>query len=50
MADYDNGSISIHSPVGDAIYGLVVGDKSTVTIPRGKFDFEVVEIGKSEIA
>ena len=48
-ADFDNGSISIHSPVGDAIFGLSVGDKESVTIPRGEFSFEVIEIGPSEI-
>ncbi len=48
-ADYDAGSISIHSPVGDAILGLSVGDKTSVTIPRGEFHFEVIDIAKSEI-
>jgi transcription elongation factor GreA len=47
-ADCDTGSISIHSPVGEAILGLEVGEKVTVTIPRGDRNFEVVEIGKSE--
>ncbi len=48
-ADYDTGSISIHSPVGDAIHGLSVGDKASVTIPRGEFHFEVIDISKSQI-
>jgi len=48
-ADIDTGSISIHSPVGEAIYGLSVGDKDSVTIPRGEFHFEVVDITKSQI-
>jgi len=48
-ADYDTGSISIHSPVGDAIFGLSVGDKASVTIPRGEFHFEVIDIKKSQI-
>ena len=48
-ADIDTGSISILSPVGDAIVGLSVGDKSSVTIPRGEFHFEVIDIGKSRI-
>ena len=48
-ADYDTGSISIHSPVGDAIHGLSVGEKASVTIPRGEFHFEVIDIGKSQI-
>ena len=48
-ADYDTGSISIHSPVGDAILGLSVGEKVSVTIPRGEFHFEVIDIAKSQI-
>ena len=48
-ADCDTGSISIHSPVGDAILGLSVGDKASVTIPRGEFHFEVIDITKSQI-
>ncbi len=48
-ADYDTGSISIHSPVGDAILGLSVGNKASVTIPRGEYHFEVIDIAKSQI-
>jgi len=48
-ADIDTGSISIHSPVGDAILGLSVGDKASATIPRGEFHFEVIDIAKSQI-
>jgi transcription elongation factor GreA len=48
-ADIDEGSISILSPVGDAIVGLSVGDKESVTIPRGEFHFEVIDIAKSQI-
>ncbi|MFC1762716.1 transcription elongation factor GreA [Planctomycetota bacterium] len=47
-ADYDTGSVSIHSPVGSAILGHSVGDKLTVTIPRGDRHFEVIDIAKSE--
>ncbi len=48
-AEIDDDGISIHSPVGDAILGLSVGDKSSVTIPRGEFHFEVIDIAKSKI-
>jgi transcription elongation factor GreA len=47
-ADIDEDGISIHSPVGDAILELAVGDKSSVTIPRGEFHFEVIDIAKSQ--
>ena len=48
-ADTDTGSISIESPVGEAILGLSVGDEVTVTIPRGDRNFKVVDIARSEI-
>jgi transcription elongation factor GreA len=48
-ADIDTGSISIHSPVGDAIHGLSVGGKASVMRPRGEFHFEVIDIAKSQI-
>lgn len=49
-ADYDNGSISIHSPIGEAILGCEIGDKICVSIPRGDRNLEIIGIEKSEIA
>jgi transcription elongation factor GreA len=49
-ADFDEGSISIFSPVGDAIFSLAVGEKGSVTIPRGEYSFEVLGITQPEIA
>jgi len=46
-ADYDTGSISVQSPVGRAIVGHAVGDKLSVSIPRGDRHFEVIGIEKS---
>ena len=48
-ADLTDDSISILSPVGEAILEHVVGDTFTVTVPRGDLEFEVLEINKSEI-
>ena len=48
-ADTDTGSISINAPVGDAIVGLSIGDTASVTIPRGEFHFELIDIAKSKI-
>ncbi len=48
-ADVHDDAISLCSPVGDAMFGLTVGEKSSVTIPRGEFNFEVIDIGKSQI-
>jgi transcription elongation factor GreA len=48
-ADIDTGSISIHSPVGDAIHGLSLGEKASVKKPSGEFHFEVIDIARSQI-
>jgi transcription elongation factor GreA len=48
-ADIDTGSISIHSPVGDAVHGLSRGDKAKVKNPRGELHFEVIDIAKPQI-
>ncbi len=48
-ADYDTGSISVKSPVGRAILGHSIGDKLSVTIPRGDRHFEVIDIGKATV-
>jgi transcription elongation factor GreA len=48
-ADIDTGSISIHSPVGDAVHGLSLGEKASGKSPRGEFHFEVIDIAKSQI-
>lgn len=47
-ADFSTGSISIDSPVGRSILGHVIGDKISVTIPRGDRHFEVIGIEKSK--
>jgi len=48
-ADLTDDSISILSPVGEALLDRIVGDKVSVTVPRGEVHFEVLEISKSEI-
>jgi len=48
-ADTDTGSVSILSPVGDAINGLSVGEKASGKNPRGEFHYEVLDIAKSQI-
>ena len=48
-ADYEMGSISIHSPIGNAILGSQIGDKIEVTVPRGDLKFEVLEINPPEL-
>lgn len=43
-ADYSKGSISILSPVGQALLGKEVGDEIIVNAPRGKINYEIMEI------
>jgi transcription elongation factor GreA len=48
-ADYETGSISIHSPIGRSILKCSIGDKVTVKIPRGDRNLEVIDIAKSDL-
>ena len=48
-ADFETGSISIHSPVGSAILGLTVGGKVSVELPRGERHLEVIDIAKPDV-
>jgi transcription elongation factor GreA len=48
-ADLTDDSISIQSPIGEAMLNHVVGDTFSATVPRGEIHFEVLEINKSEI-
>ncbi|MBM4102457.1 MAG: transcription elongation factor GreA [Planctomycetes bacterium] len=47
-ADIDNDSISIFSPVGEALHGLAKGEKVSVKLPRGMTNFEIIDIAKSQ--
>lgn len=40
-ADPAQGSISLLSPVGQALLGREVGDEVTITIPRGKVTYDI---------
>ena len=46
--DIAEDGISIASPVGQALLDHVVGDKVSVTVPRGQLNLELLEIRKSE--
>lgn len=43
-ADYQNGSISVLSPVGKAMLGKEEGDEVVVNAPKGRITYEVVSI------
>ncbi len=47
-SDITDDSISILSPIGEALVGLTVGDKVEVTVPRGTLHFELLEISQSD--
>jgi transcription elongation factor GreA len=44
-ADPLGGKISNESPIGLALMGKKVGDKATITTPKGKIDYEIVKVG-----
>lgn len=43
-SDYAKGTISVLSPVGQALLGKEVGDEITVNAPRGRINYEVVDV------
>lgn len=47
-ADLTDDSISILSPIGQAILDHKPGDQFTATVPRGEMHFELLEITRSE--
>ncbi len=42
--DLDRGIISYMSPVGRGLLGKSAGNKTTITLPEGSVDYEVLEI------
>ncbi len=45
-ADFEQGRISISSPIGKALYGKVVGDTVQVKVPAGVMELQIQEITK----
>jgi len=45
-ADFEEGRISVSSPIGKALYGKVVGDVVQVKVPAGVMELEIQEISK----
>ncbi len=43
-ADYAKGTISVYSPVGQALLGKEVGDEISVEAPRGRINYEITDI------
>ena len=46
-SDADQGRISITSPIARALIGKSVGDSVKVTTPKGKVDYEILEVSYS---
>jgi len=43
-ADYKSGSISVHSPMAQALLGKEEGEEATVHAPRGQVEYEIVSV------
>ena len=42
--DYDAGKYLITSPIGQGLVGKKVGDKVEISVPKGKINFEILDI------
>ena len=45
-ADFKAGKISVSSPIAKGLLGKKVGDKTEITVPVGKIEFEIMEISR----
>ncbi len=45
-ADMKAGKISVTSPIAKGLLGKKVGDKTEITVPAGKIEFEIMEISR----
>jgi len=45
-ADLKSGKISVKSPIAQGLLGKSVGDKTEITVPAGKMEFEILEISR----
>ncbi len=45
-ADLKSGKISVKSPIAQGLLGKSVGDKTEITVPAGKIEFEIMEISR----
>jgi transcription elongation factor GreA len=41
--------ISVSSPIGKGLLGKKVGEKTEITVPAGKLEFEILEIGIGDL-
>ena len=45
-ADLKSGKISLMSPIAKGLLGKKVGEKTEITVPAGKIEFEILEISR----
>jgi transcription elongation factor GreA len=45
-ADLKKGKISVSSPIAKGLLGKKVGEKTEITVPAGKMEFEILEISR----
>jgi len=45
-ADLKAGKISVNSPIAKGLLGKKVGEKTEITVPAGKIEFEILEISR----
>ncbi|GAA4329791.1 transcription elongation factor GreA [Mucilaginibacter gynuensis] len=45
-ADLKAGKISVSSPIAKGLLGKKVGDKTEISVPAGKIEFEILEISR----
>ncbi|HVV56459.1 MAG TPA: transcription elongation factor GreA [Mucilaginibacter sp.] len=45
-ADLKSGKISVTSPIAKGLLGKKVGEKTEITVPAGKLEFEILEISR----
>jgi len=45
-ADLKAGKISVASPIAKGLLGKKVGDKTEITVPAGKMEFEIMEVSR----
>jgi len=45
-ADLKSGKISTQSPIAKGLLGKKVGEKTEITVPAGKIEFEILEISR----
>ncbi len=45
-ADLKSGKISVSSPIAKGLLGKKVGERTEITVPAGKMEFEILEISR----